>query len=147
MSTEIKDSTTGDGPHRLSVTNKRWVSFYAVTEHADAWAEMSTPDFITAVENELNGIFISRDDLPEVVKEESGWNFYVDGHLYSSSFQAHRELALRHLAAAEYLKKNPPLDQKQVDTLAVILGGRVSPWDAQHVAREILASGKVTVND
>lgn len=107
-------------------------------------------EFIAAVETELNGIFISRDDLPEVVKEESGWNLFVDGQLYSSSFQAHRELAFRHLAAVEYLKKNPPVDQKQVEALAQILADKENwPVHDRHkdVARTILASGKVTFND
>lgn len=158
MATKLNDVIEGYGPHTLyalkALTDIDSVNVEVWREDDPITATIAKADFIAAVETELNGIFISRDDLPT---EFSGCSARVtvlnggkDAFEFNPEYDTYeslRQSALNLLAAAEYVKKNPPvlIDQKQVDTLAVILGGRVSPWDAQHVAREILASGKVTV--
>lgn len=152
MSTEIKDTVGKDGPHKLSA-DERWVSFFAVNQHEEVWAEMSARDFIAGVETELNGIFISKDDLPEVTGPEGTGYVICDGkeHFHDETARAAtRRSALRLLAVTEWFDKNPSVDEQQVDTLAQILADN-EDWPVQDrhkdVARKILASGKVTVND
>jgi len=66
---------------------------------------------------------------------------------YSLTAEKARELAVRYLALAEYLRANPPVDRAQVDALAQIIaavrkGQDVTPND---LADRILRHGGVRV--
>lgn len=154
MSTEIKDSAPTDGPHTLSGSDNRWVSFSAQTGGASVWAEMTKADFIAAVETELNGIFIPRDELTEVtVKGGYLWASPATGIAEQRTLDVNtgnlRKRAYALLAIAEYADANPPVDQKQVDALTRLLdeASAVVEWSTKtaDIARALAATGKVTV--
>lgn len=165
MITKMKDESNGYGPHRLytvrSHENGQLVNFEASKDDGLITATVREAEFIAAVETELNGIFISRDELPTEFSTE-GLGPYADVvtdgrtvfqfNRENDTYEGLRQSALNVLAAAEYLKKNPPvlIDQKQVDALAQILADNEN-WSVcgrhKATARKILASGKVTVND
>ena len=113
---------------------------------------------------ELGVLTIDKADLPEV--EQSGVldvQFKIDGVEFQDTTdpKIHREAALRHLALAEYLEAHPPVDEQQVEALAMILwtsaqtaSGPGDDWDEatdadrnrfRNKAGRVLATGKVTV--
>lgn len=167
MSTELKDSAGSDGPHTLSA-GENWVSFYAESDGASVWAEVKKTDFIAAVETELNGIFVSRDELPEVISGKYDSELAVlDSNGEKSTMavkvdtpESLREIGLAFLAMASYREKNPPfaVDEGQVEALAreiekvALLDGKFVGDDqndckvATDMARRILAIGKITVS-
>lgn len=104
-------------------------------------------EFIAAVETELNGIFI---DTPQ--EPLAGWEAELllsadDDNLTADDCDA---VAGYYANLAAEKRKVPPVDEQQVEALAQILADKEN-WPVQDrhkdVARTILASGKVTVND
>lgn len=120
-------------------------------------------DFIAAVETELGVIVIDRAELPFVEPEVEGFSGYVglDGEgsvatdptpLLASAAQ-HREQALRHLALADYLEANPPVDEAKVRALAAdvkriandLMDEAEGPLPLTELARRLLATGRIEV--
>lgn len=159
MTTNIKDTLYAS--HNLSVepdtSRGRSIVVFAVNDYGtESIATMVMEDFIKAVETELNGVFIFRDSYPEIT--ESRGNIVIDGNSSWPVGLAHKNLegirsdALANLALAEYLEANPEVDQKQVDTLTDLIrtstgtrSGSLADDGAAAVARELIASGKITV--
>jgi len=113
---------------------------------------VSTADFIAAVEAECDGIFIPRAELPEVIVDRE-W-IEVDGQTFAATIQQGmnpdgiRAAYLRNLAAFEYLKAHPPVDEEQVEALATSFaevaesdGGCKDGWNATIIARRLIAAG------
>lgn len=148
MSTELKDIDSSYGPHDFYVDGDT-VSLSAEGSGSTITADMNKAEFISAVETELNGIFIPRDELPEVSIDRDGyWHSIFKTPLeQDENARSFYEDALEALAKSEYLKKNPPVNQKQVDALAAILDEEiVSHETIQDIARRLIATGKVTVS-
>lgn len=159
MSTELKDTDSSYGPHDLYADGDT-VPLCAEGSGTTVTADMIKADFIAAVETELNGIFIPRNELPEVISGKYDSELAVlDSNGEKSSVMAVksdtpeslREIGLAFLAMASYREKNPPfaVDQKQVDALAQILADNEN-WSVcdrhKAVACKMLATGKVTVS-
>lgn len=113
-------------------------------------------DFIIAVETELNGVFISNDDLPEVQEGDYPGELAIldnNGEKASMAVKSDtpeelRSIALGFLALAEYREKNPVIevDQKRVKALAYLLDNAIAGIGLNdEAARRLLATGKVTV--
>lgn len=152
MSVFLKDIDDTYGHHELYLSTDV-VTFLAHDDTGEeTCAEMDLTDFIKAVESELNGVFISRDDYPTV--SVTNGHIVVDGSsswpidLAHKSVDGIRSDALANLALAEYLETNPVVNQKQVDVLAKIIAdapGAVVSGSSENIARRIIASGKITV--
>ena len=115
----------------------------------DSAVWMITPkhEFIAAVEKELDATVILHSDLPDV--EVKGNWIRVNG-FDSIPMQADpsaiRARAMRDLAAAAYLEKNPPVDAKQVEAVASLitknlLGQGVGETRTQALARALVQQG------
>jgi hypothetical protein len=101
-----------------------WV---AVSNSSGMAVEQGVPraDFLAAVASELDAIVIERAELPKVepvgargrLSVEGGSLVLVDGDTTEST----REIALRWLAGAEYLREHPPVDEAQVRAITTAL--------------------------
>lgn len=106
---------------------------------------LSKKEFIAAVEKELDATVILHSDLPDVVK--SGSWLSVDGILVcpvDATPQQQRNIAMKYLATADYLEKNPPVDEKMVGAVAAALYEATSdPNDINvpDVARRLVQQG------
>lgn len=159
MTTTPKDSQAamGYGPHLIqAVLDETRINVTVYEPNKNAMASFYVPDFIAAVETELNGIFISHDELPEVISGQyDGELAVLDSNgekstmaVTSDTPESLREIGLAFLAMASYREKNPPgiIDQKQVDALAQILDEKIISHEMPgDIARRLLASGKITV--
>lgn len=157
MTTQISDAVESRDIHALTSLNSgERVEFKVFDFGTVAVAEMLTSDFVKAVETELNGVFIFRDSYPEIT--EADGHIVINGNSSWPVGTAHKNLegirsdAVANLALAEYLEANPEVDQKQVDTLTELIrestgtsSGSLADDGAAAVARELIASGKITV--
>jgi len=152
MSTRIEDAYV----HGDSVQIDRYADDeIAICAHeAEDWSTVNVKpaDFIAAVEAECDGIFIPRAELPEVIVDRE-W-IEVDGQTFAATIQQGmnpdgiRAAYLRNLAAFEYLKAHPPVDEEQVEALATSFaevaesdGGCKDGWNATIIARRLIAAG------
>lgn len=146
MSTELKDHDEDYGPHKLRAFGGTVQFEFVGGDDLDSdTADMEIKDFIAAVETELNGIFISRDELPEV--EDGSTGRIIAGVIEisrTSDPAALRAEGLRYLAAAGYVEAHPPVDP-QVEALEALIG-EVSGSRGPTLARLLIATGKVTVS-
>lgn len=148
MSTEIKDTVTGWGPHRLYVEDGI-VVFHAIFGTKGLPATMARADFLTAVAAECGVIVIERAELPEVSLTSNGeaWSRGRRGHTAKGS----RADALAYLALAEYLDAHPPIDEALVDDLATAAYRHLSApvnfdrSDAARYIRALIKSGRIEV--
>jgi hypothetical protein len=95
-------------------------------------------------------VVINRDELPiattdgKYVRVEGDIEAPVDGRVSSETL---RERACSILAAAEYLRENPPVDERAVDDLHDALAAHsmglasISSETARRVARRLIADG------
>lgn len=110
--------------------------------------------FLGAVRSELGVLIIDKADLPEVTVEGNSTLVGV-GHgplrisasARRSTVREMRRISLAYLALAEYLEAHPPVDEQQVEALAVLIETqKVGVTEtAKDVARRLLSTGKVTV--
>lgn len=118
-------------------------------------ASYNRSDFIAAVEKGLNGIFISKNDLPKAFIDIDGYisakspEIALESRLPTVNTKNLRKRAYALLAIAEYADTHPPVDEQQVEALAGLIQ-RLDPSGALktvELARDLLATGKVTVSD
>ena len=151
---EIRDVTVRTNKHLLWARGQK-VYFQVQDGPTVVNADMSRADFIAAVESELDGIFISRADLPRVRVGIVGEAISSNGWTRSGAAEARRD-ALHLLAIAEYLDTHPPIDEAQVEALAADYhpstdhardGILLGQWlcNCRVIAHRVLATGRVSV--
>lgn len=115
------------------------------------------PDFTEVQVAPLDAIVIRRDALPEVDPERPGFSGIVglDGPgsadtepVYLGVNADHLRKAREHLALAEYVAANPPVDPAQAKAIADVLspifealGGCRDGWDVDDIAHEAARLG------
>lgn len=115
------------------------------TSRADEGTISATGADIVAKAIKEKFVVIDRNDLPEVKPSSDGYGVWAGG----TFFHPHQEkelpsTAYQYLAVSEYLRANPPVDEKAVKELAAALDD-IAPWDTNQqrddVARRLVAEG------
>lgn len=152
MSTKIKDTISGTAELWVETAGTRSIVVFEGSEGGVRTLNtMNQPDFIAAIEKELNVIVIDKADLPIVTDRGVHGNLFVADVPWAASLsvKALRQEAYDRLALAEYLEAHPSVDEQQVEALVTLLN-ETSDGHAQsapNIARRLIATGKVTVSD
>lgn len=156
MSTEIKDTISGSAELWVETAGTRRIVVFGGSEGGVRTLNtMEQPDFLAAVENELDVLVIDKADLPEVLAEDGSFAAYAPGIAEIKSVNVNttnlRNRAYALLAIAEYADANPTVDQKQVEALTDALDEAfaATEWSKNNadLARALVATGRVTVSD
>lgn len=160
MSTKISDLSPTYGPHTLESLPDERVNFCVLNLNGTAMitATMDRAELLAAISSELGVVIIDQADMPIVTERGVPDAVFVGDTPWHRGtgwdVAAIRKSALDRLALADYLERNPPVDEAQVKALAEIVRAATdTPADAyigadltaEGIARRLVATGKVEV--
>lgn len=107
-------------------------------------------NFLAAVSSELGVVIIDQADMPIVTERGVPDAVFVGDTPWHRGtgwdVAAIRKSALDRLALADYLERNPPVDEAQVSALAALMRDAENVRnDVEKQARRLIATGKVEV--
>lgn len=113
--------------------------------HSNFWLVASKDDVVAAVEKELDATVILHSDLPDL-HPEAAKAILLNEHGFSGTADDARQHAYTLLAVANYIEKNPPVDEAQVEALTRLVANAGLSTDdnsaaARRMARALVKQG------
>jgi len=133
-------------PHKPTTA---WVRVHEATFKREALVNLPAEEFLAGVAEAFDVIITERKDLPEAEAGSDG-RLRIQGSATpwkADDAETHWRIARRHIALAEYVEANPPVDQEALDALTQAVG-KINGFDKNStIARALYDQGVRVVSE